>query len=146
MISMDREEIKNILPHREPMLLVDEAYLNDDGTATGYYTVKGDEYFLCGHFPENPVVPGVILCEIMAQSSCLLFKDKMTDGALPFYTGLDKVKFRNKVLPGDRIKINTKIEREMAPFYFLSGELSVDGKLCMSGRFSFAIMNEQGRE
>lgn len=86
MISMDREEIKNILPHREPMLLVDEAYLNDDGTATGYYTVKGDEYFLCGHFPGNPVVPGVILCEIMAQSSCLLFKDKMTDGALPFYT------------------------------------------------------------
>ena len=83
---------------------------------------------------------------IMAQSSCLLFKDKMTDGALPFYTGLDKVKFRNKVLPGDRIKIDTKIEREMAPFYFLSGELSVDGKLCMSGRFSFAIMNEQGRE
>ena len=126
MISMDREEIKNILPHREPMLLVDEAYLNDDGTATGYYTVKGDEYFLCGHFPGNPVVPGVILCEIMAQSSCLLFKDK--------------------ILPGDRIKIDTKIEREMAPFYFLSGELSVDGKLCMSGRFSFAIMNEQGRE
>ena len=86
------------------------------------------------------------MCEIMAQSSCLLFKDKMTDGALPFYTGLDKVKFRNKVLPGDRIKIDTKIEREMSPFYFLSGELSVDGKLCMSGRFSFAIMNEQGRE
>lgn len=49
-------------------------------------------------------------------------------------------------MPGDRIKIDTKIEREMAPFYFLSGELSVDGKLCMSGRFSFAIMNEQGRD
>lgn len=146
MIRMNREEIKNILPHREPMLLVDEAYLNDDGTATGYYTVRGDEFFLQGHFPDNPVVPGVILCEIMAQSSCLLFRDKMTGGALPFYTGLDKVKFRNKVLSGDKIRIDTKIEREMDPFYFLSGELSVDGKLCMSGRFSFAIIKDQERE
>ncbi len=140
---MDRKEIEQILPHREPMLLVDEAYLNEDGTATGYYTVRGDEFFLQGHFPGSPVVPGVILCEIMAQASCLLFKDKMTGDMLPFYTGLDKVKFRNKVLPGDKIRIDTKIEREMEPFYFLSGELSVDGKTCMSGRFSFAIMNNE---
>lgn len=57
MISMDREEIKNILPHREPMLLVDEAYLNDDGTGYGLLYGKRRGYFLCGHFPGNPVVP-----------------------------------------------------------------------------------------
>ena len=69
---MNREEIKGLLPHREPMLLVDELELGQDGTAHGKYRVRGDEFFLQGHFPGNPVVPGVILCEIMAQSCALL--------------------------------------------------------------------------
>ena len=59
---MKRDEIKKILPHREPMLLIDEANLLDEATAEGFYTVRGDEFFLQGHFPNNPVVPGVILC------------------------------------------------------------------------------------
>ncbi len=141
---MNKEEIKTILPHREPMLLLDEAYLNEDGTATGYYTVRGDEFFLQGHFPGKPVVPGVIQCEIMAQSACILFADKMREkDILPLYTGLDKVRFRGMVLPGDKIRIDTRILRESHPMYLLHGELSVDGKKCMSGDFSFAIMNNK---
>lgn len=136
---MNKEEIKMILPHREPMLLIDEVNINEDGTATGYYTVKGDEFFLQGHFPDNPIVPGVIQCEMMAQASCILFKDKITDDKLPVYTGLNKVKFRGQVKPGNIIRIDTKIINERDPFYFLHGELSVDGKVCMNGDFSFAI-------
>ena len=138
---MNREEIQNILPHRDPMLLVDEVVLNEDGTATGYYKVRGDEYFLQGHFPGNPIVPGVIQCEMMAQSACVLFADKMKEeGVLPVYTGLDKVRFRGMIKPGDTIKIQVKLKKESHPLYALSGEISVDGKKCMSGEFSFAIV------
>ncbi len=137
---MDRSEIMNILPHREPMLLIDEVYLNEDGTATGYYNVRGDEFFLQGHFPGNPIVPGVIQCEMMAQASCVMFRDIMDKESTPLYTGLDKVRFRGMVKPGDRIKIDISIKKERHPFYFMHGELSVDGKVCANGDFSFAIM------
>ena len=69
---MKREEIKSFLPHREPMLLVDEMEIDENGVAHGKYHVRGDEFFLNGHFPGHPVVPGVILCEIMGQSSSIL--------------------------------------------------------------------------
>ena len=97
---MNREEIMTILPHRDNMLLLDDAE-NKESTAVGHYTVRGDEFFLKGHFPDNPVVPGVILCEILAQSACVLMKDKMSEGKLPVYTGLNNVKFRSPVKPGD---------------------------------------------
>ncbi|MCR5650579.1 MAG: 3-hydroxyacyl-ACP dehydratase FabZ [Lachnospiraceae bacterium] len=138
---MDREEIKKILPHREPMLLIDEVNLNEDGSATGYYKVRGDEFFLQGHFPDNPIVPGVIQCEMMAQSACAMFKDKIKDGCLPVYTGLDKIRFRGMIKPGDTIKIDTKLLRSSHPMYVLHGEVTVDGKKCMSGDFSFAIVD-----
>ena len=141
---MNREDIMKIIPHREPMLLIDEVFLEEEGEAVGYYHVKGDEFFLQGHFPGNPIVPGVIQCEMMAQSACVMFKNKMEkEGTLPLYTGLNKVRFKGIIKPGDTIKIETKLIRESHPMYLLSGKLSVDGKLCMSGEFSFVIMEER---
>ena len=85
---MNRTEIMNILPHRDDMLLVDDAQRLEDGSVVGHYTIRGDEFFLRGHFPGNPIVPGVILCEIIAQTACVLFEKEM-QGALALYAGID---------------------------------------------------------
>lgn len=136
---MKREEIEKILPHRKPMLLVDEAELLEDGSALGFYTVKGDEFFLQGHFPGNPVVPGVIQCEMMAQTCCVLLAEK-AEGKTPFFTSLDKVRFKNPVRPGDTIRFTCSITKSKGPFFFAAGKGTVGGKVCVSGEFSFALM------
>jgi len=137
---MDRNEIKKIVPHREPMLLVDEVKLSGE-MAIGRYTVRGDEFFLQGHFPGNPVVPGVILCEMMAQSSCILI-DKQGGAFTPYFTGMKNVKFKNKVLPGDTIVFKTEKTAQKGPFYFMKGNGYVNEKLCVCGELSFAIVTE----
>lgn len=157
---MNREEIKNYLPHREPMLLIDEAEAVSDTQATGKYTVRGDEFFLQGHFPGKPVVPGVILCEILAQTACVLLSGKALgqkkasesrsknaapsggEETTPFFTTLDRVKFKNPVLPGDTLEIQCELVRVRQPFYFAKAKGRVNGKLCVSCEFSFALINE----
>lgn len=135
---MNREEIKNILPHRDDMLLIDEVELIDN-VAHGKKKINGDEFFLNGHFPSKPVVPGVILCEILAQSVCVCLGESIKSNQLPFFTGLDKVKFRNPVLPGDVFETVCEITKVREPFYFAKGKGYVDGKLCVSAEFSFAV-------
>lgn len=139
---MKKEEIKNILPHREPMLLVDEVELID-GRAHGKCQIKGDEYFLQGHFPGNPVVPGVIQCEMLAQSACILLAED-GKGKTPLFTGLEKVKFRGQVKPGDTLETECEITRQKGPFYFAKGKGTVNGKVCVSAEFSFALIDVEG--
>ena len=111
---MNKEEIKKILPHREPMLLVDEVELID-GVAHGKCHIRGDEYFLQGHFPGNPVVPGVIQCEMMAQSACVLLASGAAEGCTPMFTSLDKVKFRGQVKPGDTLETECAASARSSP-------------------------------
>ena len=139
---MNKQEIMSILPHRDSMLLIEEAILGDDGKARAKYTVRGDEWFLDGHFPGNPVVPGVILCEILAQSACVLLEDGISAGATPYFTGITSARFKSPVKPGDVIETECFITKSKPPFYFASGQLSVRGQLCLKAEFSFAVVKD----
>ncbi|MCI1982252.1 MAG: 3-hydroxyacyl-ACP dehydratase FabZ [Oscillospiraceae bacterium] len=138
---MDRNELKKILPHREPMLLVDEAELKEENHAVGRYTVRGDEWFLQGHFPGRPIVPGVVQCEMIAQTCCVLLADQVK-GKLPLFAGLDRVRFKNKVLPGDTLVMECSLVKSRPPFYFAKGKGSVNGKLAVTAELSFALIPE----
>lgn len=139
---MNIEEIKQILPHREPMLLLENVLIENGDEAVGTYTVKGDEFFLQGHFPGNPVVPGVILCEMMAQNCCALLAGKTKD-VTPYFTSLDRVKFRKPVKAGDTFVSRCKITRVKEPFYFAEGVGTVNGSTAVSASFSFALLAEE---
>lgn len=141
---MNRDELMRILPHRPPMLLIDEAEAGPDGVARGSCTVRGDEWFLQGHFPGRPIVPGVIQCEMLAQTCCVLLGDRAGD-CTPLFAGIDRARFRGRIVPGDKIELECRIVKNRGPFYFARGSGSVNGKLCVEAEFSFALAQTGGR-
>lgn len=135
-----QDDLMKILPHRPPMLLLDEGERVGDVSACKY-SVRGDEFFLQGHYPGNPVVPGVILCEMMAQASCLLV-EKKDDGKAytPYFTGMDKVKFKKMVKPGDCIMLKSELTKQKGVFYFVKCAGYINEELCCKAEISFALI------
>lgn len=137
---MNREEIKQYLPHRDPMLLVDEAFVDANNVSHGQYTVPKDAFYVRGHFPGHPVVPGVILCEIMGQCSSLLVKDYL-QGRTPFYSGIDNARFKSPVYPGDTLEVTARIVRQRQMIFFVEATATVNNKLCVKADLSFALVD-----
>ncbi|MBQ6910974.1 MAG: beta-hydroxyacyl-ACP dehydratase [Bacteroidales bacterium] len=135
---MNREEIMKVIPHREPMLLLDQAHLGEDGAAHATYRIPDHPFFCEGHFPGNPIVPGVILCEIMAQSCFVLFIEAF-ERHLILYRGLDAVKFRGTVHPGDCCEITATLAEHKGSIFVCDAVLSVEGKRCAQARITLAL-------
>ncbi len=134
---MSSPEVLSAIPHRPPMLLVDEIVEKSEKSIQCRKTFSSDEFFLQGHFPEQPIVPGVILCECALQSGAILLSQGDTPaGTLPVATRLDGVKFKQMVKPGDTIEIQVTLKDSVSNAYFMTGKVTVAGKL--AARLEFA--------
>lgn len=126
------EEIKKLLPHRDPFLFVDSVEVSaEDGKITGYRTFTDKEFFFQGHFPEYPVVPGVILIETMAQcgGAAIRKEGKVADDKLFFLATVEKAKFRRQVRPGDKVRLEVVNDRISTTMIKQSGKAFVDDEL-----------------
>ena len=131
----------SLLPHRPPFRFVDAVdELDPGGTVVARYHVTGEEAFLAGHFPGNPVFPGVIQLEALAQAGALtLLADPRYAGKLPLFGGVDEVRFRRVVRPGDVLRLDFTIEKLSARGGWGRGRASVDGAICCEGRLMFVM-------
>lgn len=139
---MNRQEIMTILPHRDAMLLVDEVHLAD-GKSHGSYTFRGEEWFFQGHFPKSPMVPGLILCEVLAQSACLLIYDITGPGCVPYLAGMHNTRFKKIVRPGDVFTTECELIKVKKPFYFFRGTGKIGDKIVIKTDFSIAVYRQE---
>lgn len=134
---MTSPEILSAIPHRPPMLLVDELVSRSEKTIVCRKTFRADEYFFQGHYPDYPLVPGVILCECGMQAGAILLAQFVNPGSgVPVATRLNDVKFKKVVRPGDTIEVEVELQERLADTYFLTAKITSDGKLAT--RFEFA--------
>ena len=140
---MTREEIMGYLPHREPMLLIDSVEVDASGVAHGLFRVPADPFYCRGHFPGNPIVPGVILCEMMAQTSSALYADAFKTHFM-VYRGMDQVKFRREVHPGDLCEISATLLEQRGALYVCDAAVSVGGQRCCQARITLAQGSPRG--
>lgn len=131
----------DLLPHRDPFLLVDELVAVDPGkSATGIWRLTGDEYFFSGHFPGRPTLPGVLMCESIAQvGACAVLADERFAGKLPLFGGLDGARFRRQVGPGDELTIEVELGRMSARAGKGSGRALLNGEVATSCDLMFVL-------
>lgn len=135
------EEIKGIIPHRYPFLLIDKVLIEKTAVkGVGYKNVTINEPFFQGHFPHLPVMPGVLIVESMAQvGAVILLSDEKYKGKTAFFAGINKVRFKRKVVPGDTLRMEVELTRIRGPVGVGEGKAYVGDELACEGEFLFAI-------
>jgi len=140
MARPDSDRLVGLLPHRPPFRFVDAVDEFDGMTVTARYRVRGDEDFLAGHFPGNPVLPGVIQLEALAQTGAIaVLADERYAGKLPLFGGVEKVRWRRIVRPGDELVLHVEMERLSARGGWGQATATVDDELACQARIFFAI-------
>jgi 3-hydroxyacyl-[acyl-carrier-protein] dehydratase len=139
--TLSSAEIQQIIPHRYPFLLVDKIIEMEWGKrAVGIKNVTANEYFFQGHFPDYPVMPGVLIIEAIAQVGAVAVLGMPENrGKIAFFAGVDEVRFKRQVVPGDTLRLEVTMTRLRGPIGQGIGEATVDGELACRGSFMFAF-------
>ena len=141
-LPLNRDFIKDFLPHRDPMLFIDNVISLEENQIVVESFVDPKANYFKGHFPDMPVMPGVLIIESVAQAGALLISLTcgLTEGKFIAFSSVEKVKFHHSVLPGDKITIHVEIEKIRLPFYKFKGVAKVQNKVCSTLIFTAAEM------
>ena len=138
---LDSKQIQEIIPHRYPFLLVDKILEMGEGKAVGIKNVTVNEPFFQGHFPGNPIMPGVLQAEALAQLGAgILMTVPEYKGKLVVYAGIDNCRFKRIVRPGDRLDMEVELTKVKGPIIKAQGKAMVDGQLAMSADMIFSVV------
>jgi 3-hydroxyacyl-[acyl-carrier-protein] dehydratase len=139
---LNKEEIKKIIPQRDPFLMIDEVENFIPGeSAIAYKNVNIEEWYFKGHFPGNPIMPGVLIAESLAQTGAVaILSVDENKGKNALFGGIDKMRFKRQVIPGDRLKLEVKIIKRKGPIGVGEAIASVDGKVAAKGELTFALI------
>jgi len=140
-LPLDRAAIEAILPHREPFLLIDEVLELEPGErVVALKHVRADEWYLRGHFPGRPVMPGVLIVEAMAQTGAVaVLSEEENLGRLALFAGIDDTRFKRIVEPGDVLQLECTLEQVRGPIGKGKARATVDGQLAARGTLTFAV-------
>jgi 3-hydroxyacyl-[acyl-carrier-protein] dehydratase len=143
---LGRREIEEILPHREPFLLLDEVVeLVAGERVVARKRVREDEWYLAGHFPGRPIMPGVLMVEALAQAGAVaVLSEEQNRGKLVLFAGIDDLRFKRIVVPGDELELVCDLEKVRGPIGRGKASARVDGELAVRGTLTFAVTEAEG--
>ncbi len=147
-MKLNKKEIAELLPHREPMLLIDELInIKKLHSATAIFYVKKNAFFVDGHFPNNPVMPGVLIVEAFGQAAAALtahgIDKKEYENKLVFLMSIEKARFRNPVIPNCKLELNIEAVRSHGKVWKYKGEAFVDGKKMADAQWAATIVDKK---
>ena len=140
-LPLGRREIETIIPHREPFLLLDEVVVLEPGVrVVARKLVRDDEWYLAGHFPGRPIMPGVLMVEALAQAGAVaVLSEPENQGKLALFAGIDDLRFKRIVVPGDELELTCELEKVRGPIGRGRATATVAGELAVRGTLTFAV-------